>query len=498
MRLSLAEIVDAVDGTLLMPDQADSATILNLSLTSVVQDSRQAISGSLFVALPGERVDGHAFAGAAVKVGAGAILAQHNPFPNLPPVPIILTENSVLALGKLAHAWRNRAAELQKNLRVIGVTGTAGKTTVKEMLSQVLAQRWKTAKNQLNLNNQIGLPLSILATDGTEEMWVMEAGISHPQDMDELAGILNPDVGLILNVGSAHTEWLGDRGVAHYKSRLFAHLTVGGVAIASADYPDLVREARAIRPDMIFFSTTGRQVEYRSAYIGSAGTDRSRYRLWLSGESLDVEAPLRGNSGAENVLAVATVAHQLGMSGDQIAKGLSEVVLPSQRFACVDLGAWIVIDDSYNANPLSMNRALDSANEMATHLEASRGRPSPLICVLGEMGELGSIAEAEHERLGRKLAELKVRAVLWKGKFREAVENGLQEGSFNGAFLPLSQDQDFLSGLATLASQGLRGGVVLFKGSRVNRLEELVRIFLDRAEQAREKKKNPEGDANAL
>jgi len=232
MRLSFEEIVRAVDGS------AVAGAAPCGIVEGVGTDSRAVKPGSLFVCIPGETFDGHDFAVKAIEAGAAALLVSRNPFDAVPPVPLILVEDTVKALGKLAHCWRERLGET----RVIGLTGTAGKTTVKELLAQVLSRCGLTAKTHMNLNNQIGLPLSMLAATGEEAFWVMEAGISHPNDMDELGAILEPDLALILNVGPGHAAGLGDRGTAHYKSKLLAHLAPGGTAIISADYPDLARD----------------------------------------------------------------------------------------------------------------------------------------------------------------------------------------------------------------------------------------------------------------
>ena len=489
MRLSLDVVVRATGGTLVSSetgpaDIAAGEPAQTLVLTGAATDNRTARPGDLFICIPGERADGHDFAAAAVQAGASAVLAQRDPFAGKGSVPVILVDDTVKALGRLAHAWRTSFRDAAEKPVVIGVTGTAGKTTVKELLAQVLGRRGRTAKNHLNLNNQIGLPMSMLAADGSEAFWVMEAGISLPGDMDELASILEPDIALILNVGAGHTEGLGDRGVAHYKARLLKYLAAGGTAVVSADYPDLVREARAVRQDLVFFSTTGRQVDYRSAYVVPAGESKGLFRLWLDGESVDAEAPFRGVFGAENVIAVAAVAHRLGLSPAEIAQGMAQAQLPCQRFACERFGSWIAIDDSYNANPLSMLRTLDAAADIAVSLESESSQSAPFICVLGEMRELGAAAGDEHEKLGRRLAELKTRAIFWKGGQFEQVAAGLKAGGYSGSLARVESEEDFLTGLAGLAAEGLKGGVMLFKGSRSNRLEVLFNVFKARAERA--------------
>lgn len=499
MRLSLGDIVRATGGTVVSGVAAfGDRLVLNVSA-----DSRSVPPEALFACLPGDTVDGHDFAGKAVEAGAVAVLAQSDPFADAPqgaPVPVILVADTVKALGQLAHFWRKKLTKT----RVVGITGTAGKTTVKEVLAQILAHKGLTAKNPLNLNNQIGLPLSMLAATGDEDFWVMEAGISQPEDMDELGTILEPDIGLILNVGPGHVAGLGDRGIAHYKARLLAHLAPGGFGLISADYPDLVREARTVRQDLVFFSTTGRQVEYRSAYVVPAGEGTGLFRLWLDGIPVDVELPFRGSFGAENVVAAAAAAHRLGLSASEIANGLRGVVLPKQRFACSRAGEWLVIDDSYNANPLSFARMLEAAREISGEHPGE-----PLVCVLGEMGELGSSARAEHEQLGRLLAEARPRAIFWKGAYFEDVVEGLRYARYDGVVHAITSPETLLQGLAAsslflpgaTAGQSEQagaqagetptgkgrlktGGVMLFKGSRVNRLELFVNAFIASAGEA--------------
>ena len=373
MRLDLAEIVRCL-GCARDVKVADGS----VTVTSVVTDSREAVPGSLFVCIAGERVDGHDYAARAVEQGAVAVLAAR-PLEGLS-VPVLLVQDTVRALGAVAALWRGKSSA-----RVVGITGSAGKTTVKELLAHVLSRRGKTACNALNLNNQVGMPLCMLKTDGDEDFWVFEAGISHEGDMDELGAILQPDLALILNVGAAHTEGLGERGVAWHKSRLLAHLAPEGQALVSADYDDLVREARAVFGDVLFFTASGRPLSYRAAYAGCSDGVHGQYRLWLDGRPCDVIAPFRGDYGTENCIAVAAAAHMLGLTAEEIAAGFADAQLPPQRFARSRRGNWDIVDDTYNANPLSMARMLDAAAESA--------QKRPFVVVLGEMRELGSVAD---------------------------------------------------------------------------------------------------------
>lgn len=433
-----------------------------VALTHAVTDSREAGPGALFVCIPGEHVDGHAYVAQARERGAAAVLASRD----LRDVglPVLRVPDTVKALGRLAACWRD-----QTSARVVGVTGTAGKTTLKEVLAQTLGECGTTFKNPLNNNNQVGMPRAMLAASGGERFWVMEAGISHAGDMEELGAILRPDVGVILNVGAGHTEGLGDKGVAWHKSRLLERLATGGVGVVCADYPALAREARAVGAPLRWFSAQDPDTEFFAAYRGpSADGSRGVYRLQCGGWSAEVAAPFRGAYGAENVAAVGAVAQILGLSPAQVARGLAKAVLPDQRCREQRVGGWLCLDDTYNANPLSMRRMLDAAAERAGRL--------PLAVVLGEMLELGAQAEAEHHALGRHLAELAPAAVFWKGGMAEAVRAGLADGGYAGPWRHVADAASFAAAWVDLAAAGplAHGGVALFKGSRGNRMESLL------------------------
>ena len=457
--MSLAEIREAVFSGEVSGGQAENM------VTGVAKDNRDIVPGDLFVCIPGERMDGHDFATAAVQAGAAAVLAQRE-LPEVPSsVAVLRVDDTVKALGRLAAAWRMRT-----RAKVVGITGTAGKTTVKEVLAQVLSVQGPTARTAKNHNNQIGLPLSILNAAEDAAFWVMEAGISHSHDMEELAPVLRPDIGVVLNVGAGHTAGLGGRGVAWHKAQLLAHLAPGGTGLVSGDYPELVREARAACRNLLFFSAAGRPMPYRGAYKGPGRDGRGAYRLSLNGVALDVETPFRGSYGTENALAIAAIAHLLGLSDAAIVEGFAGAVLPEQRFQIHHVGGWQCVDDTYNANPLSMARMLDAAAELAAG--------TSLICVLGEMRELGEVAETEHERLGRHLGRLRPAVVFWRGGNLAALRAGLDAEGYTGPVLPVEDARHFRGELRSLMPK-TGSGVMLFKGSRSNHLEELFSAITD-------------------
>ena len=432
--------------------------------TGAAIDSRQVKKGNLFFCLPGEHVDGHDFAMAAVENGALAVIANRDPLAEVEKkVPVLLVRNVAAALATIAaaHRWTTKAV-------VVGITGTSGKTSVKEVLASVLSMAGETAKNPVNLNNQIGLPLSMLNASSDAAYWVMEAGISKPHDMDELASILRPDVALILNAGPGHLQALGDRGVAHYKARLLAYLAPNGQGIVNADYPELVRETEAYPVAPISFSAHNAKETYFASYIGPEGLNGASFRLTLEGESLVVKAPFLGSYGAENVAAVGAVAHTLGLTEFEIAAGFAAAEQPAQRFSLLEKGGFLIIDDSYNANPLSMNRMLEAAAAMRNDREGE------LILVLGEMGELGPDSPEYHFQLGQQVAALEPGALFWKGGQGEAVFRGLLISGYKGLF---TQVPDAASFIGAFRAYGVESGIILFKGSRSNRLEKLVSAF---------------------
>lgn len=482
-----------------------SAAASSVHVLGASTDSRLVKPGHLFVCLEGEHTDGHNHAAKAVESGAVAILAKYNPLIGTTQegkaAVILCTEECppLTVLMLLAQAMRTHF-----HGKVVGITGTAGKTTVKEMLAQVLAQKGKTGRNPLNLNTQIGLSTSILNMDMDEDFWVMEVGISHPHDMEELGVILKPDIAVVLNVGAAHTEFLADNGVAYYKSRLFAYLAPHGVGLYSADYPELVHAVEHLAcsstQNLLSFavekssasphscpgispqtcSTTSQQnAHFIATYNGidaeGNGLFAFRQAIQREGEApFTFKCPLYGAYAAENIAAVATVAFLLGLSPQETAKGLATVVLPPQRMRHIQKGDWHIVDDSYNANPLSCARMLEATASLA------KANTLPLVCVMAEMKELGAEAQIAHIQLGRDIAQAAPAAVFWLGGYKTELLEGLKEARYTGRFSYVKEPCRFIDAFnawqrnATLEQNG---GVILFKGSRTNKLETLVAEF---------------------
>ena len=460
MKLTVSEIMAATQAV------GDARPFLETPVSAVTADSRAVTPGTLFCCLPGTRVDGHDFAAAAVEQGAVAVLASRE-LPELAGetgrAAVLVVDDVLTAMGLLARFWRRRTRAV-----VAALSGSAGKTTAKELLAAIVARMAPSIKNPGNFNNQLGLPLSMLAAEAEHRVWVLELGISRPGDMEQLAAICEPDLAVVHNIGPAHLEGLGDlAGVGAAKAAVFTFVRPGGVALANADYPELWEAARLANPDVVAMSTRDPKAPFYCRFLGCSEDGRGLYHLVLQGEPMDVVLPCRGEHLAENVLAAAAAANVLGAASDQIAAGLSEAVLPERRFDVRDQHGYTVIDDTYNANPLSMAAAIESARKI------SGGRP--LVLVLGEMGELGPEADVAHEELGRCIARGDCDVVFFKGAQAGNVERGLAAGNFAGRFHAVEEPDDFAN---RLESEGVPQGTVLFKGSRSQRMEKFLERFL--------------------
>lgn len=452
MKATAAELAEALK--IAVPD----APGWHDEIASVVIDSRNVRPGSLFVCIKGEKTDGHIFARAAEEQGACAFLAEKE----LPGVkaPVLVVPNVIKALGKLAAWWREKSSAT-----VICITGTAGKTTLKEALRAIFDQAGPTAATEKNLNNQIGLPLTILDTTGHEKFLIVEAGISHAGDMDELGQIAQPDIALIINVGPGHCAGLGDAGVAWNKARLLKYLAPNGWAIISADYPELAEACSAYAVKKKWFSSKP-DLDADFCVVEKSATG-GQYAVQTDHNVFSFATPFQGAYGAELTCAAVACAMTAGLEPAWIEEGFKATRLPKQRFALEEHDGWLVIDDTYNANPLSMQRMLETAAGLASD------HALPLVAVLGEMGELGAEASARHHELGKQLAGLGPVAIFWKGDFASEVAKG--RAGLSDKFYECQTSTDFIDKLATL--QLPQKGVIIFKGSHSNHLEDYLAAF---------------------
>ncbi|MFC8147677.1 UDP-N-acetylmuramoyl-tripeptide--D-alanyl-D-alanine ligase [Streptomyces paradoxus] len=463
--LSLAEIAEVVGGqTHDIPDPSVQVT------GPVVRDSREAGPGSLFVAFAGERVDGHDFAAAVVEAGAVAVLGTR-------PVgaPAIVVDDVQTALGALArHVVRRLGATL------VALTGSAGKTSTKDLIAQVLQRKAPTVFTPGSLNNEIGLPLTALSATEETKFLVLEMGARGIGHIRYLAGLTPPKVGLVLNVGSAHIgEFGGREQIAQAKGELVEALPSeadGGTAILNADDPYVRAMAARTKAKVLLFGESG-EADVRAENVRLTDTGQPSFRLHTPSGASDVTMRLYGEHHVSNALAAAAVAHELGMSADEIAVALSEAgSLSRWRMEVTERPDGVtVVNDAYNANPESMRAALRALAAMGKASQAKGGRTW---AVLGKMAELGDEALAEHDAVGRLAVRLNVSKLVAVGG-REAAWLQLgayNEGSWGEESVHVSDAQ---AAVDLLRSELRPGDVVLVKASRSVGLESVAQALVE-------------------
>ena len=424
----------------------------NCAVNGVSVDTRNLRGGELFVALRGTRFDGHDFVAAGSDRGAAAAMVERRIDA---PLPQVLVSDTLAALTDLAAAWRRRC-----RVTCVALTGSNGKTTTKEMLVSVLRRCLRVVSTRGNLNNHIGVPLTLLTLREEHEAAVIEMGANHPGEIAHLAGMAKPGVAVVLNAGAAHLEGFGDLdGVAHAKGELFESLEAGSVGVVNADdaYCDYWRSLlEGCR--VISFGIESGDADVTGDVTPGGMT------MNVAGETRRLRLSLPGRHNVCNALAAAAVAYGLGVSLDDIAAGLEAVRSASGRLRVLDAPDGVrLIDDSYNANPVSFAAALATLSEF----QGERW------LVMGDMAELGDAAWESHADLGRLARRRRVSRLFACGELsRAAVESF---GSGAGHF---SSNEALSAHLKKQLSAAKGGGpVILVKGSRSARMEEIVRAL---------------------
>ena len=429
-------------------------------VTGVATDSRDVQPGDLFVARVGLQSDGHRYLEAARAAGAVAALVERLPAA-APSWPLLRVADTTAALGQIAHHHRRRLG-----LPLVAITGSNGKTTTKQMLAAILAVSAGGAERVLvspgNFNNHVGVPLTLLAGRPEHRVGVVELGMNAPGEIDALAALVAPQVGLVTNASEAHLAGLGSvDGVARAKAELWGRLEPQGCAVVPLDDPRLPALARAFSGRKLGF---GRLPAADVRVVSEAPSARGGLRLGLkvAGTPLELSLPLLGRHNALNAAAAAAAAHALDVSPEAIGQGLPATELPAHRAQLRELGGVSVLDDCYNANPVSVRAALDTLGELP-----GSGR---LAAVLGDLHELGDEAEALHHALGRELGSRGVAVVIGVGELAGALCAGARE-----AGVPEVRHVADAQAAWEQARARLRAGDrVLVKGSRRVGLEALL------------------------
>ena len=417
----------------------------------VTSDSRTAAEGALFVAFVGERVDGHRFMADCLKKGAACCVSEREPVDGTE-TPCIVVDSSLRAIGAIAAWHRSRF-----DIPVIGVTGSVGKTTTKEMIAAVLSVRFNTHRTEKNFNNELGVPWTLLRLDDENQVSVVEMGINRFGEMRRLTHMVRPTVAVFTLIGDAHLEFLGDRpGVLRAKGEIFEGMDADGLAVLNGDDPLL----QACRPAM-------RRVTYGKAPTNDVwaddirldGVDGLRFTVRHPEGSFEARIAEYGAHLVYAALAAAAVGLALGMTGAEIAEGFRRYRTVGNRARVIEADGMRIVSDCYNANPNSMRAAIDSL----------AGIPGRKVAVLGDMLELGDASEALHRGVGEYAAHGGVDLVVGCGRLAKAVAEGA-EGA--GARALYYADRDAL--IADLPNILRPGDVVLVKASHSLAFEKIV------------------------
>jgi UDP-N-acetylmuramoyl-tripeptide--D-alanyl-D-alanine ligase len=446
---SVQDIVRATQGALVSGDLA-------IPVTGVSIDSRTLGVGEAFFAIRGHRLDGHQFLEDAASRGASCVVVHTVPDRLPAGAPLVLVEDTTVALGRLAAFHRARFT-----IPVVAVTGSNGKTTTKELIAAVLGTRWRTLRSEGSFNNQWGLPLTLLRITPEHEAVVVELGTNHRGEIAALAALARPTVGVVTIVAPVHTEFLGGiEGVREEKAALVRAVPAEGHVVLNADDPRVASMARDTAATVV---TCGRDPAARVRAVDEADhEDGLRFTLTVDGARQPVSLAFAGRHNVGNALAAAAVGVVHGFPLDAIAAGLAAARPVKGRCIWRTAGGLRLLDDTYNANPGSVRAALDTA------VAAARG--GRLVVILGDMLELGELSETAHREIGEAVAAAGAAEFLGMGRAMAGAVDAARRAGLPEAQHTMTFEDTVAHALKRVAP----GDVVLVKGSRGMRMERVV------------------------
>ena len=455
--LSIHVLAQMVKGRLESKTRQDSR-VANLCFAGVSIDSRTTKAGDCFFAIPGDNFDGHDYVCDAFANGAVcAVVGQKFDSTELDGKCLLRVADTVKALGDLAREYRRKAG-----FKVVAITGSAGKTTTRQICYHALSRRFNVHQSPKSFNNNIGLPLTLLGADSHTEIVIAELGSNNPGEISNLTRIAAPDIALVTNVYPAHLEGFGDlQTIVREKSSISQGLTSDGVLIVNADFEDLVDACRA---GDVGFVTFGKSegADYRATDIRLEGPTS---RFTVCGQ--EIHLPLAGPGNVENALAAWAVCSQFGLTIEEFAQAVQTLPPVSMRTELLQIGTLTVLSDCYNANPASMRNAL----AILAKLDPTGKRRLVFIC--GGMAELGEQAERLHTELGELIARTKVDLLLTVGELAGIAAGSAEAGAEHD--LHTKCFADTLSACNNLPESIKDNDIVLVKGSRTAGLETTVK-----------------------
>lgn len=455
--LTLEQLLKAVNGTLL-GDFADlDAVVVNVST-----DSRSIDPGCLFIPLEGERFDGHSFINSALEAGAAGCLTARERESYLPGKFYIKVRSTQRALWELARYYRKLFP-----IPFIAVTGSVGKTTTKDMVAAVLGAKFRIHKTEGNFNNDIGVPLTLLKLERGHEVCVVELGMDHAGEIDDLARLVEPDMALITNIGDAHIENLGSReNIFKAKCEIFPHLKKDGLAVLNGDDP-LLATLKGTLPQRTVFVGSGEGLDYTARDLSADGTGHLSCRIKTPKSQFEADIPALGNHMIYPTLMAAAVGETLGMAPDEIVRGIGAFLPTKMRMNIVRCkGDIVILNDAYNANPQSMRAAAAVLGDA--------GQKRRKVAVVGDMKELGPSGEQFHRAVGGCFAQCGIDRLIAIGDLARFIAEGARDAGLEQAdyFPTLDEAKNALS-------REVRSGVtILVKASRSMAFEKIVDFLL--------------------
>ena len=432
--------------------------------TDIVTDTRKIVPGALFVALKGERFNGEDFAAQAVEQGAAGVLvgSQYRQQGEFGATLIRAAGDTQLAYQQLAAFWRRKF-----DIPVIAITGSNGKTTTKDMTAAVLSARFPVLKTQGNFNNEIGLPYTLLQLNDMHRAAVVEIGMRGLGQIAALAPFAAPEIGIVTNVGETHMELLGSiENIAKAKGELVEDIPAGGTVILNNDNP-YTAAMKDKAKDGVRIVTFGMDsdADIKAADIVShEGRTAFQCRIGREGEQIQLSIPMLGKHNVSNALAAVAAGYVLGLTAEQIAEGLAGLEMTGMRFECKRIGAYNIINDAYNASPMSMEASLATLKEIA----ADKGRRS--WAVLGDMLELGHVAVPAHQKVGRQAAAAGVCGLITLGEMGREIARGAREAGLEAVYSFAAHEE----AAAKLRELLQPEDTILFKGSRGMKMETII------------------------
>ena len=439
-------------------------------ITSITTDSRETESGSLFVALKGDRFDGHDFIPQAIARGASAVIAERMPegISEDDIMRVLVVPSSLEALGKVAKAYKSRIKP-----RTIAVTGSVGKTTTKEFIYAVVSARYLAHKTEGNFNSELGMPLSVLSMPETAQVCVLEMGMSQAGEIARMTNIATPDIAVITNIGNSHIENLGSReNICKAKLEIVEGMSADGHLILNADEPMLFAQKGKLVQDLIFVSLQNPQADYRALNIREY-EDSTEFDL-VAGKRVvtNVRIPTIGRHNVYDATYAFAVGILLGMSDDEIKRGLMSFRNTGMRQNIYEYGGVTLIEDCYNAGPESMRAAIEVLAKLADKNHCHS------IAVLGDMRELGDYSKQLHMEIGTLVASRHIDYLVTFGREAENIALGAINHAFKPDNISINTNTEAPAAAAKVIFElAKHGDAVLFKASRAVRLERVIEEF---------------------